>query len=263
MKYPFDRYDYYRRSVQSPETDAALFKKLYRDLTGKQLLLLGEDFCGTFAISCEWTKLDAKHKSVAVDLSGEAINYGKKMYLSQLKPNEQKRVQVIKSNVLNPKLPRVDCIAAMNFSYFIFKTRNELRDYFKNCYRRLQPGGVLICDAFGGARTSQCLEEETKIGKEFSVFWDQEWFDPINNLTKYHLHFQPRGKKIYKRVFSYDWRMWSVPEIREIMVEAGFTKTFPYWEGTGRDGKGSGKFIHLEQTREEVDSWITLILGRK
>jgi ubiquinone/menaquinone biosynthesis C-methylase UbiE len=262
-KYPFDKYDYYCRSVQSPDTDAALFKTIYKDLTGKKFTTLGEDFCGTFAISCEWVKLDPKHKSIAVDLSAEPINYGKKHYLAALSLDQQKRIKVMNSNVLNPKLPKADCIAAMNFSFFIFKTRAELKKYFENVYRRLNRGGVFICDCFGGPESFQSVEEKTKIGNEYSVYWQQEWFDHINNLTQFYLHFQPKGGKIYKRVFSYHWRMWSISEIREIMVEAGFKKTHAYWEGTDKKGKGNGKFKRTERTTEECESWIAMISAQK
>jgi ubiquinone/menaquinone biosynthesis C-methylase UbiE len=262
-KYPFDKYDYYCRSVQSPDTDAALFKTIYKDLTGKKLTTLGEDFCGTFAISCEWVRLNPKHKSIAVDLSDEPINYGKKHYLAKLSPDEQSRIQVMNSNVLNPKLPKADCIAAMNFSFFIFKTRAELKKYFENVYRRLNRGGVFICDCFGGPESFQSVEEKTKIGKEFSVFWQQEWFDPINNLSKFYLHFQPKGRKKYKRIFTYDWRMWSLPEIREIMLEAGFKKTQTYWEGTDRGGRGNGRFKPAQRTTEECQSWVAMISAQK
>lgn len=263
MKYPFDPYDYYLRSVQSPENDAEHFKSIYRERTGKSLKVLGEDFCGTFAISTEWVKLNRDHKAIAVDLSPEPIEYGTKNYLPKLSPEERRRLRVIKSNVLNPKLPKVDCIAAMNFSFFIFKTRAELKKYFKNCYRRLPAGGLFICDCFGGPDAAHCLEKETKVGKEFSVFWDQEWFDPITHWTQFYLHFKPKGKRKYKRVFSYEWRMWSIPEIREVMLEAGFKKTYPYWEGTTRDGSGSGNFVYKEKTKEECDSWVALVVGQK
>lgn len=264
MNYPFDIYEYYRLGVQSPDSDAALFKTMYRDLTGQELLTLGEDFCGTFAISCEWVKLDPKHKSVGVDLSEEPLEYGRKNYLAALSPDQQSRLQVINSNVLNPELPKVDCIAALNFSFFIFKTRAELRSYFENCYRRLPEGGVFICDCFGGPDSFQSIEEETEVegSEDFSVFWDQEWFDPINNLTQYYLHFQPKGDKKYERVFSYNWRMWSIPEIREIMIEAGFKKTYVYWEGT-EDGKGDGEFVQMDKTTEDCDSWIVMIAAQK
>ncbi len=261
--YPFDQYEFYRRGVQSPDTDAVWFKNICREHTNKDLVTLGEDFCGTLAISCEWVKLDAQHKSVAVDLSEEPITYGKTNYLPRLSADEQSRVQVINSNVLSSELPKVDCIVAMNFSYFIFKTRAQLRSYFENCHRRLPAGGLLISDCFGGPDSQQSLEAETEVGDDFSVFWDQEWFDPINNLTQYHLHFQSKDGKKYERVFSYHWRMWSIAEIREIMIEAGFKKTFAYWETTDSEGNGSGEFVQVESTTEECDSWIANIVGQK
>lgn len=268
MEYPFDKYAYYRIAVQSPDSDCLRFKTIHNELTDLDLVTLGEDFCGTFAISCEWVKMGANLKSVGVDLSEEAIGYGKKHYLSELSKDQQSRVEIVNANVLDPKLPKADCIAAMNFSYFIFKTRAELKSYFANVYHRLPEGGTFICDCFGGPDSLQNIEEETENDEGFSFFWDQEWYDPINNFSMYHIHFQPKDGKKYEKVFSYDWRMWSIPEIREVLTEVGFKSTHAYWEGTGETeedgrGDGDGEFVLTEATTEECDTWVAMLAAVK
>ena len=66
-------------------------------------------------------------------------------------------------------------------------------------------------------------EEETEHPDEgFSYFWDQDSFDPVSNHAKFYIHFKRRGEARQDRVFSYDWRMWSIPEIRDIMEDVGF-----------------------------------------
>ena len=78
-----------------------------------------------------------------------------------------------------------------------------------------------------------------------------------------YIHYKVKGvKKKYLNVFSYDWRMWSVPELRELMEDVGFTDTHVYWEGTTDDGEGDGEFKSVSQG-EDCESWIAYIVGEK
>jgi SAM-dependent methyltransferase len=257
----FDKYDYYRRSVQGPDNDVLFLRDTYKELRGKEPSTLREDFCGTFAICCEWVKLANKYKAIGIDLDPEPIGYGKENYLTQLLPAQQARIEIQEMDVLNPGLPKSDIIAAMNFSHYIFKERAMLKAYFDNCHATLKPGGILITDCFGGSQCYEANEEETE-HKDFSYFWDQESFDPITNFAMFHIHFKPKGKKKIKNVFSYDWRMWSIPELREIMKEAGFRKTHVYWEGTTKKGEGDGIFKQATKG-EDCQAWIAYVVAEK
>ena len=42
--------------------------------------ILREDFCGTFAICCEWAKSGATFEAHGVDLDPEPLQYGKERY---------------------------------------------------------------------------------------------------------------------------------------------------------------------------------------
>lgn len=257
----FDKYWYYLNSVQSPEVDVEFFKKVYKELRGKNANSFREDFCGTFALSCEWVKLDPSHNAVGVDLDPEPIAYGKKNYLPKLPPEAQERVKVIRGNVLSGTLPKCDMIAACNFSYFIFKTRKEMKKYFQNALNTLNSKGVFLMDIFGGSACQEANEEET-VHDTFSYFWDQDSFNPITNEAQFYIHFQPKGEAKKERVFSYDWRMWSIPELRDILEEVGFKKTHVYWEGTTDEGEGDGVFKRTEEG-EECESWIAYIVAEK
>ena len=167
----------------------------------------------------------------------EPINYGKEHYLSKLKDSQKSRVQILNANVLDKDLPKADIVQAQNFSYFIFKKREQLREYFKNACRGLKKDGIFVVDCFGGSECMGPSEEETE-HKGFSYFWDQDSYDPVTNEAQFYIHFKRKGEKKREKVFSYDWRMWSIPEVREIMAEAGFKETAVYWEGTDEDGEG-------------------------
>ena len=56
--------------------------------------------------------------------------------------------------------------------------------------------------------------------------------------------------------------MWSIPELREMMLEVGFRKTYVYWEGTTRSGEGNGNFTRAE-IGEECQAWIAYVVGEK
>ena len=257
----FDKYAYYLRSVQAPDSDVEFLRSTYRELRGKDPIALREDFCGTFSICCEWVKLNPKFKAFGVDLDSEPILYGLTHYLPQLSPKQRARVKIVQENVLNPGLPKADVIAAMNFSHFIFKERSMMKSYFHNCYGTLNSGGLLVADIFGGSRCQEANEESTP-HRDFTYYWDQESFDPISHEAKFNIHFKLKGQKKLEKVFTYDWRMWTIPELREMMRETGFKKTHVYWEGTTRSGTGDGNFKATEKG-EECEAWIAYVVGEK
>ena len=49
-------------------------------------------------------------------------------------------------------------------------------------------------------------------------------------------------------------------EVREILVEAGFSKASAYWEGTDDDDEGNGEFT-LQENAENEDAWIAYVVG--
>ncbi len=257
----FDKYWYYRNSVQAPDNDVQFLRETYKEIRGKDPVTLREDFCGTFAISCEWVKMGSKFKAYGVDLDSEPILYGLSHYLPQLAPAQRERVKILQENVLNPGLPKADVIAAMNFSHFIFKDRSVMKSYMHNAYATLNSGGIFVCDVFGGSQCYEANEEATE-HKTHTYYWDQENYEPISGNALFHIHFKPKGQKKIEKVFTYDWRLWSIPELREMLRETGFRKTHVYWEGTTRSGEGNGIFTRSEKG-EDCQAWIAYVVGEK
>jgi hypothetical protein len=118
---------------------------------------------------------------------------------------------------------------------------------------------LFVVDVFGGPQYGE-PSVDTKRLPGLDYFFEQELFDPISNSTRFHIHFKPRGKRPYKKAFSYDWRMWSIPEIRDLMLDAGFKDVVVYWEGTGRNGRGSGKF-NRRAKGESCSIWVAYVVG--
>ena len=78
-----------------------------------------------------------------------------------------------------------------------------------------------------------------------------------------HIHFAfPDGSRL-KKAFTYDWRLWTLPEIRELLDEAGFSRITVYWEGIDKKtGEGNGKY--KPATVGEADpGWIVFITAEK
>jgi ubiquinone/menaquinone biosynthesis C-methylase UbiE len=256
------KYELYIAAVQSPDTDVRFYEKKYRQFCGtsKKNLVLREDFCGTGIISTEWVKLSKNYSSIGVDLDLEPLRYGKKEFISKLKPDQQERIELVNKNVLDRNLPEADIIAAVNFSYFLFKKRELLLNYFTRVYESLNSQGMFMIDIFGG---TQCTDEitDTHRNKGFTYYWEQKNFDPVTHFAEFAIHFKYKNQ-MYKNCFTYDWRMWSIPEVREIMKEAGFRESRVFWEGTNKDGTGNGVFSEVKKG-EACLSWIAYVAGLK
>lgn len=256
----FDKYALYRRAVQSAESDVVFIQDTFKSLKGRAPRTFREDFCGTFALSTEWVKLSPRHESIGVDLDPEPVAYGRQHYMSKLKSEQQKRMKILEGNVLEPNLPKADIVAAMNFSYFCFKQRDLMKKYFANVLKTLNKDGMFLVDIFGGSQCYDAIEDTIK-HDGFTYYWDQTNFDPVTNNALFHIHFRVGGKKI-EQVFTYDWRLWTIPELRDIMHEVGFRKTHVYWEGTAKDGTGDGNFTRVDHG-ESCQSWIAYLVGEK
>lgn len=256
---PFDKYWYYSNAVQSPDADVDFLKKTFRYHAGRPAKYFREDFCGTFLNLCTWVKLNKDHHGVGIDLDPEPLDYGRKHYLAKLTPDEQKRIHLHQANVLSARVEPADVIAAMNFSYCIFKERKDLYHYIQNCRRGLKKNGILMMDAFGG---HGCLEKNTdkKRRRGYWYHWEQTDVDPITHEGKFYIHFKRDGEKERKNVFTYDWRIWSLPEIQDLMHEAGFRDVVVYWEKSNSRGGGSGEFVRSKKG-ESCASWIAYVVG--
>ena len=65
-----------------------------------------------------------------------------------------------------------------------------------------------------------------------------------------------------ERAFSYDWRLWTVPEVRDALIDAGFERVDVYWEDEDEDGEGTGTF-RKRRRAENGACWLALIAARR
>jgi hypothetical protein len=77
-----------------------------------------------------------------------------------------------------------------------------------------------------------------------------------------HIHFEFSDRSKIERAFSYDWRLWTLPELRELLREVGFRDVQVYWEQVDADGDGTGTF-HPTEYEENQESWLVYIVAAK
>ncbi len=257
-----DRHELYEKSVQNADHDAGFVNRLFRRIRGRSARTMKEDFCGTFDFCCEWVKLSPEHRALGLDLDSGVLEWGRRHNLSRLTAEQQSRITIQRRNVIGAVNPKVDVVSAFNFSYFIFKTRPELLRYFKNAHRSLVRDGILFLDLFGG---SECynLQEERRRCDGFVYVWEHAAYNPVTGEILCKIHFEFPDGTTKRNAFTYDWRMWSLVEIRELLAEAGFREVLVYWEGTNHEtGEGNGVF--RPTTRGEAcQTWIAYLVALK
>ena len=160
------------------------------------------------------------------------------------------------------RLPPVDVVLAMNFSYWLFRERTTLRHYFERVRAGLADDGILFLDAYGGYDCIRVTKDRHKHG-DFTYIWDQAAFDPITHYMRCHIHFRfPDGSSL-RNAFTYEWRLWGLPEIKELLLEAGFACVTIYWQGTDEQtGEANGVFEPAEHG-EADPAWIVYIVADK
>ena len=255
-----DKHVLYEKSVQCVESEIDFIDETFRQLRGRKARVLREDFCGTANTSCEWVRRRRRNRAIGVDLDADVLAWGQKHNVAKLK-DAASRITLVNEDVVEVQTEPVDAVLAMNFSYWIFQQRQLMRAYFQRVRDALTDDGIFFLDAFGGSDAYLEEKEKTKIGR-FTYIWDQASFNPVNADCVCHIHFKfPDGSKL-RKAFSYTWRLWTVPEIREILEEAGFTRSTVYLQGTDEDGEGDGEFEPAESGDADA-AWIAYIVAEK
>jgi len=257
-----DKYDLYQRSVQEPEFEVEFFEKVFRKRFGRKPMLLREDFCGTAQVCAEWVKSHKKRRAVGVDLDPEPLRWYRDHIESTLTEDQAARVELREEDVRTEGDEGADVLAAQNFSFYLFKTREALRDYFEYALDNLAGEGVMVLDMMGGSEVMLEDHKDTTKKKGFTYVWEQKRFDPTTHEALFAIHFKFKDGSKWKNAFEYDWRIWSIPEVRELLLEAGFSKVDVYWEGTDEDGEGDSNF----KVRKHIPAdpaWIAYIVAEK
>ena len=129
----------------------------------------------------------------------------------------------------------------------------------------LKDDGIFFLDAYGGYDSYRVITEERSIEDDegsFTYVWEQENFNPVDNGLICNIHFDfPDGTRM-EQAFRYDWRLWTLPEIRDLLGERGFSRVTTWWQGYDEDGESDGDFEIV--TRADADAgWICYLVAEK
>ncbi|PRQ32241.1 putative S-adenosyl-L-methionine-dependent methyltransferase [Rosa chinensis] len=171
----------------------------------------------------------------------------------------------------NHPLPARDIVCAFNYSCCCLHRRAELVLYFKHVLDVLsKKGGIFVMDLYGGT-SSECKLRLQRKFANFTYFWEQAEFDIIERKTRISLHFHlKKQQKKLRHAFSYSWRLWSLPEIKDCLEEAGF-QSVHFWlremqdtrEIRKTEGFGVGRDIKYEEVTkfQQQDAWNAYVVA--
>jgi SAM-dependent methyltransferase len=220
--------------------------------------VLREDFCGTAAVAANWAGRHRLNHAIGVDLDAEVLAWGEAHNAARLTRAARARLDLRRADVLTVRTPSQDLILAMNFSYWIFKTRDLMREYFRRVRHALKPDGVFMLDCFGGFDAFRVLNEKRPL-RGFTYLWDQASYNPVTGDFVCHIHFRfPDGSRL-QNAFTYEWRLWTLPEIREILAEAGFSRSIVYWQGWDEKTQDGDGVFKPAETADADAGWIAYV----
>jgi len=229
-----DKHELYQLSVQAPDNEIDFMRRTYRALFGKNPLSLREDFCGTALLCSAWVKSAKDRVATGVDICGDTLAWGREHNIAPLGAAAE-RVTLLQEDVRQRRPGKFDVINAMNFSYWVFRTRDEMRHYFTTVRKSLGAQGAFFLDAYGGWDSQEPMLESRPIAAGFTYVWDQDSFDPIGHEIVNHIHFEFKDGTKLERAFTYEWRYWTLPELQELLREAGFDDVRVYWDTSPDD----------------------------
>ncbi len=257
-----DRHICYQLAVQDVVTEVDFIEETWGQLRQRPLELLREDFCGTANTACEWVRRGDRHYAIGVDLDADVLEWGRAHNLSRLTERERERISLIQADVSSRTARAPDAVLAMNFSYYLLMERAQLGAYFKSVYANLVDDGVFFLDAYGGYEAPMVLEEQRECDG-FTYVWEQASFNPIDSLMECRIHFDFADGSRMEDAFRYHWRLWTLPELRELLLEAGFRKATVYWEGTDEEsGEGNGIYMPCE-VGDADPGWVCYLVAEK
>jgi hypothetical protein len=261
-----DKHALYLASVQDPISDVERISKIFLEINKRGPISLREDFCGSFALSCCWVQSNDKHTALSLDLDQEVIDYGEKNYYANLSESEKERLRFFCQNSISVT-EKVDLIATFNFSYCLLHERKTLVEYFKKCRESLVDGGLIMMDIFGGTESEIIEVQEREINNNdyiapFVYEFERKTFNPISRRATYGIHFRyPNGPQL-EDAFTYDFRMWTITELRDALEEAGFSRSLVYWEDCDEEGFGNGEYYQTE-SEDHTYNWSAYVVAQK
>lgn len=260
-----DKHELYQHSVQDPDVEIAFVSRVYKRIYGRVPLSLREDFCGTALFCAHWIQSRSDRTAVGIDLDQPTLDWGIERNLAPIgEPGA--RIQLLNQNVLDPLPESFDLAVGLNFSYWIFKKRVDMLAYFKGVHESLGKEGLLVLDAYGGPMSMEAMEpedvERTAVDAGFTYLWDQHSVNAVDHSIVNYIHFEFKDGTKLRRAFTYEWRFWTLPELCDILKEAGFSKTTVFWEDEDDEGEGTGVY-RARKRADNGGAWVSYLVAER
>lgn len=215
------RHDLYERCVQRPAALVPLLAALH----GQSPRILAEDFCGTAALSREWLRAIPSSTAFATDHDREMIAAARERC-------ESSHLHLIHANVLEAAHERADIIFVGNYSIGELHDRTTLLRYLSDTRSRLRSNAIFVCDTYGGEAAFRVGAIQRLIphddNSRIRYTWEHRQANAFTGMVTNAIHFRIErdANIIYELTdaFTYHWRLWSVPELTDALLEAGFAR---------------------------------------
>lgn len=261
MAETWDRHELYQMSVQDPVQDVRFLVQAWQDVYGAEdePRHLREDFCGTALLATHWAQRGSEYSADAVDLDPECLEWGRARNLTSL-TEEHGSVELHEADIRVDLPHPADVRCAQNFSWQILKERRELLDYARKARAELSDRGIFVFDMFGGSEAVEEMEEEREVSEDITYIWEQLRFEPVTGHTDCAIHFQFADGSEIRNAFRYSWRLYTPPELTDLLLEAGFSDVRYYFETFDEDGDGTGIFAPT-RTGESCEGWLAYVVA--
>lgn len=268
-----DRHALYEVAVQGVDWDLDFLERVWRYRhPGEEPRLFREDFCSTAALATAWVLRGRERRAWAVDLDPEPLGWARRHRLPWTRQSGR-RVTLVRGDVRRSRHPAVDVACALNFSWWVFHERADLVRYLRAARAGLRPGGVLALNLFGGRGAERELIERTRKRAEngpdgvmlppFTYVWEHASFNPVDRRLLAYIHFELRDGRKLSRAFTYDWRMYTVPELRDAVAEAGFSDFEVWSEGWDKRETRSNGTLYKRTKLDNEDTWIAYAVATR
>jgi hypothetical protein len=255
-----DKYHLYQLSVQSPGADIRFLYLLYRILRKRRARHFRDDFSGTCLLVATWVNMGVSHTAEGFDNDPEPLEWGRKHNLDPLGDVASRASQHV-ADVREPSNRPPDIRCGQNFSYWFLTERKALLEYFKCCYIDLAEHGLLFIDIHGGPLAIADSEDLHETDYGFSYVWKQSGFSPVTGIANAEIRFKFRDGTEMRDAFVYKWRVWTLPEVTDLLYEAGFSKVICYWRDSGKDDGDGQKLEGYWPTERGYNdpTWVAYI----
>jgi hypothetical protein len=124
---------------------------------------------------------------------------------------------------------------------------------------------------FSGSEAQGTLVERKRIAASrsidgepvpaFTYVWEQRTFNVIDHHLVCHIHFHLRDGRKIERAFTYDWRMWTLPELRDALAEAGFSRSLVHIEGWDEERDRPDDVLRRRTQFSNQEGWLGVLIG--